>query len=161
MAYINKKYPLIIESHPENYTGYPFITLLVYGEEKILTIIDNHDKHNINAFVLDYCRIEKLNEDLIIKVAADWYYSDKSYPVSIEFAKAVGLETHKIFKSFNINYVKRIIGPLPEFNMDITKKIKRKKRKISDTNIKINYNPLDIWSSNPGSSSPPSPVSSS
>lgn len=149
MSYINKKYPLIIESHPETYSGYPFITLLVYGEEKILTIIDNHDNHNINAFVLDYCKIEKLDEDLIIKTAANWYYNNRSCPVSIEFAKIDNLNTQKIYKSFNINYVKRIMGPLPKYNMEITKKIKRKKRKISDTNIKVRYNQLDIWPSEP------------
>jgi hypothetical protein len=144
MTYVNKRYPLVKESHPSSYIGYPFITLLVYGEEKVLTIIDNHNKHTINAFVLDQCEIEGIDESLVIKIVSQWYYNDQSYPISIEFAKYPELNINKIYKSFNINYVKRIIGPLPEYNMEFTKKIKRKKRKISDTNMEVIFNPF-VW----------------
>lgn len=147
MSYTSKKYPLITEPHPESYNGYPFMTLLTYGNEKILTIVDNHNKHSINAFVLDYCNIENLNEDMIIRSALNWYNDETiNYPISIAFAKNPNLGTHKIYKSFNINYVKRIIGPLPIYNMETIKKIKRKKKKISDTNIKISYNSGYFWS---------------
>ena len=145
MTNINTKYPLIVESHNDNYTGYPFITLLVYGEENNLVIIDNYNKHHIYAYVLDYCNIEHVNEELIIKTAYNWYTSKDQYPISVEFSKCNLSEAQLIYKVFNINYVKRIIGPLPKYNMDIIKKTKRKKRKILDTQMKVDYKTLDIF----------------
>lgn len=133
----HNSYPLIIEQHPDNYKGYPFITLIVYGEAQLLTIIDNQDKHNIYAYVLDFCQIEHIDEQLILKIANKWN-NNKTYPISIEFAKH-NIDIQKIFKTFNINYIKRIIGPVPKYNMDTIKKTKRKKRKIVDTNINVIY----------------------
>jgi len=145
MTIINKKYPLIIEEHPENYNGYPFITLLTYGEETFLSIIDNHDKNSIHAYVLDYCGIAGIDEADIINIANDWYLAGSLYPLSIEFAKLQYVNSTKILRTFNINYTKRIIGPLPLYNMDIVKKSKRKKRDIIDSNIPL-VNHADMFS---------------
>ena len=100
----HNSYPLIIEQHPDNYTGYPFITLIVYGESQLLTIIDNQDKHNIYAYVLDFCQIEHIDEQLILKIANNWN-NNKNYPISIEFANylagflyAKDEELHRLFK---------------------------------------------------------------
>lgn len=148
MTHINTKYPLVIEQHPDDYTGYPFITLIMYGDNVMLTIVDNQDKHNIYAYVIDHCNIENINELDLIKIASTWYYGQKNYPVSIEFIKQNIPNINKLYKTFNINYIKRIIGPVPKYNMDLIKKTKRKKCKISDVTLEICYNSVsDIFSS--------------
>lgn len=145
MTIINKSFPLIIESYPEDYTGYKFITLLSYCDDTLLTIVDNHDKNNIYAYVLDYCNIENIDEALLIKLVNVWYMNGMTYPISVEFSKN-DINLSCIYKTFNINYVKRIIGPLPIFEMNSIKTIKRKKRNIANTSYDIVYKPLSSLS---------------
>jgi len=132
---------LIIEPHPKNYKGYPFITLLMYRNQHILTIVDNSDKNNIYGYVLDYCAAENVNEEVLILTAVEWYQENKTkYPLSIEFSKR-GLTKNfsKIYKTFNIEYVSRAIGPIPYFPMGIAaiKSIKRRRKKQIQPNIEI------------------------
>jgi len=138
--------PLIIEPHPDNYTGYPFITLIQYRQTHVLSIIDNADDKRINAFVLDYCGPEMVNEEQIISVAEVWYdESSGRYPIAFEFSKReLSEETSKIFRSFNIDYVSRIIGPLPSFPMNETGKVKRRRRKAIPKGVEIKRKILQL-----------------
>lgn len=131
--------PLIIEPHPSDYNGYPFITLIQYCEEHYLTIIDNSTGESIKAFVLDLCGAEKIDESSLIEIANNWYKTKKNkHPLSIEFAKhGLTEKTSKIYKNFNVEYVKRVIGPLPKFPMGEAISIKKRKKKTIPTGIKI------------------------
>lgn len=134
-----KSVPLIVEDHPDNYNGYPFITLIQYRQQHFLTIVDNSSKKSINVFVLDYCAPEKIDEEFLITVAAHWYqHSSDKYPLSIEFSKR-GLvsETSKLLRTFNIDFVSRVIGPLPSFPMGETTTVRRRKRKVLPKNIHV------------------------
>ncbi|MEM4258038.1 MAG: hypothetical protein QXL17_02660 [Candidatus Thermoplasmatota archaeon] len=138
----NKISPLIIESHPKDYNGYPFITLIQYRKQHVLAIIDNIDNKCIKAYVLDMCGPENINETEIITLVEQWYKNNsKQYPLSIEFSKC-GLtqQMSKIYKSFNIEYVSRVIGPVFKFPMNHIKSIKRRRRKSIPTGIKVVYN---------------------
>jgi len=142
--------PLIIEPHPANYDGYPFITLIEYRDAHLLGIIDNSSDKMIKAYTLDLCRPELVDEELVIAVAIQWYENDKDrYPLSFEFAKQ-GLSdvVKRIYRSYAISFVTRIIGPLPRFEMNKVSKIKRRKRKEISTNIKVNYNSIDFKNKN-------------
>jgi len=148
MAQINKKFPLIIENHPDDYTGYPFITLIAYGNDDFLTIVDNYNHTHINAYVIDYCGPELVDEELLIETSKQWYFSttQKKCPISVIFSRGGVLgDMKRIHKTFNINYVKRIIGPLPKYDMESIKRTKRKKRKITDVTVPINFKPLVIF----------------
>ena len=128
--------PLIIEPHPANYKGYPFITLLQHYDQTVLTIVDNVDSKNINAFVLDLCGPEKVSEEMVITIASDWYENRFTrYPLSFEFSRrGVMPEVSKISRSYNIEFVTRVIGPLPKFEMEKIKSVKRRrKRNVEDT----------------------------
>lgn len=123
--------PLIIEPHPVGYIGYPFITLIQYNKEHILTIVDNSDSTQVQAFVLDLCGPEKVNESMIIEVANEWYnQSYMKYPLSFEFSRR-GLTEHtsRIYKAFSTDFITRVIGPLPKFAMDASRNVRRRKRK--------------------------------
>lgn len=127
--------PLIVEPHPEDYDGYPFITLLQYRDKHILTVVDNATEKAINAFVLDLCNPEGLNEEFVIAMIAEWYENDSAnYPLSIEFSKKeIAGDMSRIYRSYNIDFVTRVMGPLPKFNMVENKTIRRRrKRSIPD-----------------------------
>jgi hypothetical protein len=123
---------MIIESHPDTYNGYPFITLVQFNERHLLTIIDNYDKKTIKAYVLDFCEVVQIDELSLIEVANNWFgEGHPTYPISIEFSK-LGLtaEVSKIYRSYAIDSVSRIIGPMSSFDMDHIHKVKRKRRVI-------------------------------
>ena len=139
MKKISNKYPLIVEAHPEDYDGYDFITLVRYNDTSHLTIIDNTDAKFINCYVLDLCKTVGIREETIIEVAQEWYEnSSNDYPISIEFSKRelTGLAS-KIQRSFSIDYVTRVIGPLPQFSMKGTIKVRKRKRKPLPDGVKI------------------------
>lgn len=131
------KYPLIVESHPENYTGYDFITLIKYNDTNYLNIIDNVCNKQIITYVLDLCGPSNVNEELIINIAQKWFAENhNNYPISIEFSKLnMSAQTSSILRYFPIDYVTRVIGPLPEYNMAGPFKVKKRKRKLIPKNM--------------------------
>lgn len=131
--------PLIIEPYPKEYKGYPFITLIVYRKQQMLTIVDNVDNDNIKAFVLDYCGAEDVNEERLILTTAEWYETDKNnYPISIEFSRrGMTGETSRIYRTFSIEFVSRVIGPVPKFSMESSKSIKRRRRKSVPQGVEV------------------------
>lgn len=127
----NSEFPIIIENHPKDYNGYEFITLIKYNDDVNLVIIDNIYKKHIDAYCLDLCKAANVDENLIIKVANYWYHSNReNYPISIEFSKrGFSKVFSNIFKSYSIDYVSRIIGPVYQFYMGNPNKVRKRKRK--------------------------------
>ena len=138
--------PLIVEPHPKDYDGYPFITLIQHRNEHILAIIDNASDKTIEAFVLDLCGPEKINEEAIIMIAAEWYQDDGArYPISVEFSKrGLTKETSKILRSYKVDFVTRVIGPLMSYPMDNVISVKRRRRKAVPPGIEINKKVISL-----------------
>jgi hypothetical protein len=136
---LSQKHPLIVEAHPDDYEGYEFITLIRYNDVNYLTIVDNTDKKFINCYVLDFCKTVDLKEDVIIDIAERWYEDSRdAYPVSIEFSKlGITEDMSKILRSFTMDFVTRVIGPLPFFSMKGTIKVRKRKRKPVPEGVKI------------------------
>ena len=131
--------PLIVEDHPDDYDGYPFITLIQYRKQHVLTLIDNADDKQIRHFVLDLCGPAKVDEERLIEVAKQWWDSKKDrYPISFEFSR-LGMtgEVSAIYRTYNIEYVTRVIGPLPKFEMSEVTSIKRRKRKAVPAGVEV------------------------
>lgn len=136
--------PLVIEPHPHDYVGLPFLTLIQYRKSPMLAIIDNIDVDTIRAYVLDMCGPEGVDEELIITAAAAWYATNRhSIPLSVEFSRngLTPLAT-KIYRVLNVEFVSRIIGPVPKFPMDSVKSVKRRRRRLLPTNIEV-YSTVD------------------
>lgn len=131
--------PLIVEEHPDSYQGYPFITLIQYRKQFVLTIVDNSDEASIRGYVLDLCGPEQVNEELLLTVASEWYDSRKgAYPVSVEFSrKGIARETSKLYRTYSIEFVTRVIGPLPRFEMTEIQRVKRRKRRPIPQGIEV------------------------
>lgn len=123
--------PLIIESHPTGFTGYPFVSLIQYRQEKILAIVDNINPSEVKAYALDLCGPAGVEEEIVITTAMDWYQLQRdNYPLSIEFARKGLVETvSKIYRSYATEFITRIIGPVPHFPMSDTISSKRKRKR--------------------------------
>lgn len=120
---------LIVEPHPDNYTGLPFITLLQYRKEHFLTIIDDSNDTEIKALVLDLCDPNEIDKTFIITQATEWYQNKSHVPISFFFSMSGHSSiVEKIYKTFSTECTTRVIGPLPCYNMD-TMPVSRKKRK--------------------------------
>ena len=134
-----KTAPLIVEPHPVDYTGFPFITLIQYRKLPMLAIVDNADDSTLRVFVLDLCGPEGIKEEDIIAVASDWYDNNRSnYPISIEFSrKGIVSSTSKIYRALNIEFVSRVIGPVPKYPIGDVKSIKRRRRKPLPVGVEI------------------------
>lgn len=138
--------PLIVEKHPKNYDGYPFITLIEYRDQHLLGIIDNTTDKMIKAYILDLCGPSQVNEEQVINIASMWYSESKDrYPLSFEFSK-LGLsdEVKAIYRSFAVGFVTRVIGPLPRFEMGEVKSVKRRRRKPISSNIEVHNKILKL-----------------
>lgn len=137
----NKKTPapLIVEPHPKDYSGFPFITLIQYRKAPMLAIVDNADDGAIRAYVLDMCGPERVDEETLINVAADWYVNGRAtHPISVEFSRrGMTPVTSKIYRALSIEFVSRIIGPAPKYPMSSVKSIKRRRRKPISTGVEI------------------------
>lgn len=131
--------PLIVEPHPKDYKGYPFITLIQYRKQHFLTIIDNVDGESIKAYVLDLCGPENVNEDKIIQIAHSWFAeSSAKHPISVEFSKrGVTGETGKILKTYSLEFISRVIGPVYQFPISTVKSVKRRKRRPIPQGVEI------------------------
>lgn len=131
--------PLIVEQHPIEYTGFPFITLVQYRSQPLLAVIDNADGDVVRAFILDMCGPESVSEDTIVNVVSDWYENNRAnYPISIEFSKrGMTAMTSKIYRVLSMEFVSRVIGPMPVYPMSQVKSIKRRRRKTLAPSIEI------------------------
>lgn len=125
------KSSLLIESHPKDYHGYPFITLVQYQDQTLLTIVDNMDDTKIMAYCLDFCGPERIDEQVIIAVALDWFENHREdYPISIQFAKHNMISVAaKLYRILNINFVTRFIGPANKYTVSQCQTVRRRKRK--------------------------------
>ena len=131
--------PLIREDHPEEYGGYPFITLIQHQREPVLTIVDDSDDKKIRAYVLDLCGPASVDEETLIEVASSWYETNADrFPLSIELARrGMTQQTTPIFRSYNIEFITRVIGPLPRFEMNAAPSIKRRRRKPVPPGVEV------------------------
>ena len=131
--------PLIIEPHPADYMGFPFITLVQYRNQSILAIIDNVNDDTMHVFALDMCGPSNVSEEAVIATAAEWYQTNRhNFPVSIEFSlRGLTQQTSKIYRALNVEFISRVIGPMPKYPMATTKSIKRRRRKALPREIEI------------------------
>lgn len=130
---------LIIENHPNDYTGFPFITLIQYRKELLLVVIDNSTNSTIQGYVLDMCTPEGVDEGTILPIIEYWYDNNRyNHPLSIQFSK-MGLthESSKIYKTLNIEFITRFIGPIYHFPMNNIKSTKKRKKKPISNSIEI------------------------
>lgn len=128
----NSDFPVTVENHPSDYSGYDFVTLIRYNDEVNLIIVDNVHKRHIDAYCLDLCLPKNVDEQMVIKVANYWYHTSvNNYPLSIEFSKrGLSSTVAPILISYPVDYITRIIGPVvPQYYVGNPTKVRKRKRK--------------------------------
>lgn len=141
---MSKKFPLVVEPHPDDYEGYEFITLIRFNDESFLNIVDNVSKKYIYGYVIDLCGPAQFDEETLIQIGYEWFYSNGDrYPISIEFQKRDLIDkAENILRAFPLDYVTRVIGPLPYFNMNGPMKVRKRKRKEIPKGIEVVHKKL-------------------
>jgi len=143
---MSKKFPLVVEQHPDDYEGYKFITLIRFNDASSLNIVDNVSKKYIHAYVIDLCDPEGYDEDKLIQTAYEWYNTNSTrFPLSIELSRRnMTNEVQGILRAYPIDYVTRVIGPLPQFDMEGPIKVRKRKRKDIPSGVEIINNSTTI-----------------
>lgn len=116
-----------------------YLSLIEYKRENYLAVIDNITDDEITAYVLDYIHQEDVNVQNFLSIVNHWFYkSAHRYPLSFEIAK-LGLTSKlsPLFKSFDKNFVSRVVGQPFIFNSDIKTKVKRRKASPIPATVEI------------------------
>ena len=99
--------PLVVENHPKQYKGFPFITYIQFHNSDVLALIDNVHNKQIQCYVLDLCQPEEIDEAALIEVASRWY-ADHSHRVPLSvFMNQLGLDSssNKIYRTYNLGFL--------------------------------------------------------
>ena len=85
------------------------------------------------------CGPEAVDEEQVINIASHWYEHNRDrYPVSFEFSRrGVAKAVEPIYRTFSIEFVTRVIGPLPKFEMGDVKQVRRRRRKTVPAGMEV------------------------
>lgn len=141
-----KKIPsLVIEKASDRGTHF-YLSVIEYRKENYLVVIDNINDTEINAYVLDLAEQEGIDPKQLLSVITRWFYSaSEKYPVSFEFSKlGITEATKRIYRTFEVAHVTRLIGN--DFSYDIfdAPKIKRRRVSIIPTGVEIKLKDKNI-----------------
>jgi hypothetical protein len=106
-----------------------FLSLLEYRRENYLTVIDNITSDEVSAYVLDFAQSEKIDVKALISVITLWFYKGSyEHPLSFEFSR-LGLTpmTNRIYKTFELPHVTRIVGNDFRYDFETAPKIRRRR----------------------------------
>lgn len=124
-----RKIPTLVVERAEDQGNYYFLSVLEYRRENYLVIIDNITDEEVGAYVLDYAQQEGMNLRDVISLVTTWFYSaSHRYPLSFEFSRiGVAGRTNRIYKTFELAHVTRLIGKDFRFDLHAVPKIKRRR----------------------------------
>lgn len=134
-----KKSPPLHVELVENNQNYLYLSLIEYKRTTYLCVIDNVKKDEITAYVIDNITDNSLSLQDFLSVCNIWYYrSSEKYPISMEFNR-LGLNdrVYSLVKTFNSDYVTRIVGKVFTFNLDAKPKVKRKRANLVPKGVEI------------------------
>lgn len=136
-----RKVPSLIIEHVSDRGNLHLLSMLEHRKDKYLVIIDNIDDENITAYVLDYAQQEGIDLRTFIDIAEGWLEKqDSAYPLSFEFSR-LGLTeaTRRIYKTFDLAYVTRLIGR--PFVFELTKPAKIRRRRANKIPVSVEIRP--------------------
>lgn len=112
--------------------------MLEHRNDKYLIIIDNINSDSITAYVLDYAQQEGIDLVTFMKIAEEWVTKNNDYPLSFEFSK-LGLTsvTRRIYKTFDLAYVTRLVGKVFKYDLETPTKIRRRRASRVPAGVEI------------------------
>jgi hypothetical protein len=126
---MKKKIPPLQIEFLQDRTNLFALSLIEYKRENFLVVIDNITPFEIGAYVLDYAAQSNVDIQQFMRIVNIWFYkSSNNYPISIEVAK-LGLtgSLSNMYRSFDVNFVARVLGNPFKFDFSQPKKVKRRR----------------------------------
>lgn len=116
-----------------------YLSVLEYRKTNYLVVVDNITEDEVNAYVLDLAPQEGINLQDLLSVITNWFYKGSSkYPLSFEFSKlGINGRTNRIYKSFELVHVTRLIGQDFRFDLNASPKVKRRRVNKIPTGVEI------------------------
>lgn len=124
-----RKIPGLIIERAEDQGNYHTLAVLEYRRENYLVVVDNITDDEVGAYVLDYAQQEGMNLRDLMTVIFYWFYrGSHSYPLSFEFSRlGIAERTTRIYKTFELAHVTRLIGKDYKFDLLTPPKVKRRR----------------------------------
>ena len=122
---------LIVEFASDSGTLF-YLSVLEYRRENYLVVVDNISSDEIGAYVLDFAQQERLDLQQLITIVTRWFYAgSSSYPLSFEFSRlGISPMVNRIYKTFELAHVTRLIGHDFRYNFEATPKIRRRRASL-------------------------------
>lgn len=118
---------LIIEQSNHTENEFRFLSLIEYKNQKFLTIIDNIVDNMVYAYVLDSAFQESINLEGFLAIVQHWSIQPNE-PISFTFSRMnINGETSKLYRTFEVTGITRLIGASYRFNIHHSHKIKRRR----------------------------------
>lgn len=127
-----RKIPSLIVERAEDSGNFFYLAVLEYRRENYLVIVDNITDEEVGAYVLDYAQQEGMDLKDLMSIITQWFYrASYRYPLSFEFSRiGVAQRTNKIYKTFELAHVTRLIGK--DYRFDLTSPPKIKRRRVNN-----------------------------
>jgi hypothetical protein len=124
-----RKIPGLIVERAEDQGNYYFLSVLEYRRENYLVIVDNITDEEVGAYVLDYAQQEGMNLKDLMTIITQWFYrASYRYPLSFEFSRlGISPRTNRIYKTFELAHVTRLIGKDYKFDLQVPPKVRRRR----------------------------------
>jgi hypothetical protein len=106
-----------------------YLSVLEYRRENYLVVVDDITDEEVTAFVLDFAHQEGVNLKELMTLITAWFYaSSNKYPLSLEFSRlGIAGITKRIFKTFELAHVTRLIGKDFRYNLMEAPKVRRRR----------------------------------
>lgn len=124
-----RKIPSLIVEYASDSGNLMFLSVLEYRRENYLVVVDNVNDEEVGAYVLDFAQQEGMNLQDLMTVVTQWFYrASYRYPLSFEFSRlGIAQRTNRIYKTFELAHVTRLIGKDYRFDLQATPKVRRRR----------------------------------
>ena len=106
-----------------------YLSVLEYRSQQFIGVVNNIDDVEVGMYVLDFAEPEKVDVRTLFSAITLWFYKSSSiHPLSVEFSK-LGLTpiTDKIFRTFELAHVTRLVGNGFQFDVSAKPKVRRRR----------------------------------
>lgn len=119
---------LIVEFASDQGNAY-YLSVIEYRRENYLVVVDNINDEEVGAYVLDFAQQEGINLQDLMTVVTQWFYrASYRYPLSFEFSRlGIAQRTNRIYKTFELAHVTRLIGKDYRFDFQALTKVRRRR----------------------------------
>jgi hypothetical protein len=134
-----RKIPTLIVEPVSDNGNLHLLSMLEHRREHYLVIVDNINDDSITAYVLDHAQQEGIDLQTFIEVAEGWLAgTNAEYPLSFELSR-LGLTsvTRKIYKTFDIAYVTRLVGKPFQYDLTTPARVRRRRAPYVPAGVEI------------------------